>query len=366
MAVNNNKDDTLFQEIKQEIDESKSNTENWLQNHDKFYRLRFRVKKTKTFPFVGCSNLRLPTIETYIRKAKSALIGIYSNIKPRMQVIPQTDQDINKANKIEKFLDFLADHKVMLLEKLILGCDKMLEKGFYLAKVTWSMQDRSYTEDISLKDISTEDALSLFDTQVPDEAIVQEFVKRYNVDMSETVMEDNILAVQKAVKEIRSGKDKIKIKLRDELYNAPDVYICDPGTVYVPSDAGIDVQDLRWICHEYYEPIEILRERASEEIYDKEAVSQITDAKEFTNYDKTISKDNDRIDEATKSMREGIDRVNNPSHLVKIWEVYRYYNPVEGEPQQKWQFILAPEFNVILKKQVHPYDHQKFPFVRFS
>ena len=127
--------DELYADIAAEIEESRTNTETWKLKHDKFYRLRFRVKKAKTFPFTGCSNLRLPTIETYIRKAKSALVGIYSNIKPRMQVIPQTDQDLNKANKIEKFLDYLADYKMMLLEKLILGCDKMLEKGFFIIKV---------------------------------------------------------------------------------------------------------------------------------------------------------------------------------------------------------------------------------------
>ena len=65
-------------------------------------------------------------------------------------------------------------------------------------------------------------------------------------------------------------------------------------------------------------------------------------------------------------MREGIDRASNPSHLVKIWEVYKYYNPEKGKPEQKWQFILTPDFSKILKKQVLPYDHQKFPFVRFS
>ena len=357
----------LYDEISSEISTSKSNTETWVQKHDKFYRLRFRVKKSKTFPFTGCSNLRLPTIETYIRKTKSALVGVYSNIKPRMQVIPQTDMDLNKANKIEHFLDYLADYKMKLLEKLILCCDKMLEKGFALAKITWSMKDRTYTEEFNLKDISMQDALALFDINIPDEAIVREMVKRLNVDMSETVMEDNITAVVKAVKEIRSGKDNIKIELKDELYNAPDVFICDPSQVYVPSDAGNDVQELRWICHEYYEPFEVLRQRADEGIYDKKQVDSIDDLKDMGRFNaKGDSKDNDKITEQTKNQREGIDRVNNPSHLVKIWEVYKYYNPNEGEPEQKWQFILAPEFRLILKKQVLPYDHQKFPFVRFQ
>lgn len=355
----------LYDEIASEIEESKNNTENWKLKHDKFYRLRFRVKKSKTFPFTGCSNLRLPTIETYIRKAKSALIGIYSNIKPRMQVIPQNESALNRANKIERFLDYLADYKMYLLEKLILGCDKMLEKGFFVAKVCWSMKDRTYIEELSLKDLSIKDALSLFDASIPDEVIIQELIKRLNVDMSETVMEDNLLSLQKAVQEVRSGKDNIQVTLKDELYNAPEVYVCDPSSIFVPSDAGGDIQELRWICHEYYEPIETLKQRARDGIYDSKAVNDISDAKDLSQFENKETKNIDNVAETTKDMREGIDRVNNPSHLVKIWEVYKYYNPNEGEPEQKWQFILAPEFHTILKKQVHPYDHQKFPFVDF-
>ena len=280
--------------------------------------------------------MRLPTIETYIRKAKAALVGIYSNIKPRMQVIPQSDTDLKKANKIERFLDYLADYKMMLLEKLILGCDKMLEKAFFLIKTGWRMDSRTYVEELSLKDISLQDTQALFSTEIPDEVIVKEMIKRLDVDTSETVVEDNLLAVQQAVKELRSGKADIKITLKDELYNAPAAYVCDPGSVYVPSDAGIDVQDLRWICHEYYEPIEVLQQRADEDIYDKKAVDEIVSAKDMSKFNsQTISKDQDKVDEATKSEREGIDRVNNPSHLVKIWEVYRYYNPEKGKPEDR-------------------------------
>jgi len=367
MPKKENKDSTLLDEIKSEVADSKAQTETWAVKHDKFYRLRFRVKKTKTFPFTGCSNLRLPTIETLIRKTKAALVGIYANIKPRMQVIPQTDTNLQKANKIERFLDYLADYKVKLLGKLILGCDKMLEKGFALLKITWSMKSRDYTEKIDLKDIELKDAMQLFDTNIPDEMVVQEFVRRYNVDMSETVVEDNMQAVQKAVQDIRSGKDNIELKLRDELYNAPEVFVCDPGDIYVPSDSGINVQDLRWICHEYFEPFEIIKQRAEEGIYDVDSINEIVNLKNLReNEDTSSSKDNDKIDEASKSQREGVDRVNNPSHLVKIWEVYKYHNPDEDTHEQKWQFIIAPEFSLMLKKQVCPYDHQKFPFVRFS
>ncbi len=359
------KDTTLYDAIAAEIAESKSYTENWRNNHDKFYRLRFRVKKSKTFPFTGCSNLRLPTIETYIRKAKAALIGIYANIKPRMQVIPQNETSFNRANKIEKFLDYLADYKIMLLEKLILNCDKMLEKGLSILKITWRMDSRSYTEEISTEDLNEQERMALLDPNIQNQMIMQYMVKKLDIDTSETVVEDNFIEVEKAVNDLRT-KGSAKLNLQDELYNAPDVHVCEPGSLYVPSDSGCDIQKLGFICHEYYEPLQVLRNRAENDILDKSEVDSISDYKEISEFEGTLTKDNDKVVETTKDLREGIDRVSNPSQLVKIWEVYRYYNPEEGGLRQKWQFILAPDFRLILKKQVLPYDHQKFPFVRFA
>ena len=368
--VKSEKDTTLFDLMANDINAAKSNTDVWRDNHDKWYRLRFRVKKSKTFPFAGCSNLRLPTIETYIRKAKASLIGIYANIKPRMQVVPQNQQALNKANKIEKFLDYLADYKIMLLEKLILTCDRMLEKGIGLVKICWKMESRSYTEEINLKDLGQtlgiNDPSILLDPSVPTDMLVQGMVQMLNIDTSETVAEDNMAEVEKALAELRGGKEQVILNLQDELYNAPDVYPCDASTVYTPPDAGMNVQDLRWICHEYYEPLEMLVEKASNDIIDKEAVDYIKDAKDRLKTNTTTTRDRSYLLDATKDEREGIDRINNPSHLVKIWEHYAYYNPKEGEPEQKWQFIFAPEFQLTLKKQVLPYDHQKWPFVRFA
>ena len=145
--------DDIFNDLYQEIIEGKNNTEIWRQNQDKWHRLRMRIKKTKNFPFAGCSNLRLPTIEKYLRKAKAALIGLFANVKPRMSVIPQSDNNLEKAGRIERFLDWLADVKMKMFKKLVLVIDKMLEQGFCIVEIDWKMEDDTYTETLDLDDL---------------------------------------------------------------------------------------------------------------------------------------------------------------------------------------------------------------------
>jgi len=71
--------------IKQKVDDAMALTTTWEQNNVKWYKMRYRIKKTKNFPFVGCSNIRMPTIETKIRKLKAALTNVVFGIRPVIQ-----------------------------------------------------------------------------------------------------------------------------------------------------------------------------------------------------------------------------------------------------------------------------------------
>ena len=354
------KDNELFEKLHGQIEEAENNSSTWRDATDKYFRLRMRHKKTKTFPFPGCSNMRLPTIETYIRKTKAAILGLYTNVKPRMMVIPQqSGGSMETADKIEKFLDWLCDVKINLLDKLVIIVDKMLERGFCLAKVVWRMEDNPYTETISLDDYSVEEINQLFSTQIPDEQIIQFLIKKLDIDTSETVQADNMEAITKAVADLRSGKDNVKVHLRDELYNAPDIQIVDPIYCGVPTDSPRNPKDVRMIYHEYFEPLNSLKKKAENGVLDKEAVDSI----EFI---KGADLKDVKLLINTKDAQEGIDRINNPSQLVRLMDVYAYHDLNEDDLDEKCHFLLAPDFKQVLKKQGLENDSQKFPFVKFD
>jgi len=352
-------EEELYEKIYGMVEEAKSNSSTWAEKANDFYALRMRDKKPKNFPFPGCSNLRLPTIETYLRKAKSSLLALYTNVKPRVTVVPQSGQDMRNAYNIEKLLDWLADVKIKMLDKLIMVTDLMLQHGIGIMKVIWRMEENTYVETIKLDDLSVQEVAALFDPNVQDAQLLQFAISKFDVDMSETVAADNTEAVMKAISELRSGKTEVKVKLTDELYNAPDVVPCDPTYVYVPTDGGIDIQSLSWIAHEYLEPYDCLKYKAEYGKIDKSALDDI----DF--YRDTNLQDEKNVN-FTKDMREGIERINNPSKMVKIIDLYCHYDLDNDGVNEKAHFLLAPDFSVILKKQRLENDSQKFPFVRFA
>ena len=354
------KDDSeLFSDVYGWIEEAKANSSTWAEKANDYYNLRMRNKKVKNFPFPGCSNLRLPTIETYLRKAKSSLMALFTNVKPRCMVIPQQGQDLQNANNIEKFLDWLSDVKIKILNKLTVVTDNMLQHGIGIMKVIWRMEENSYIEKIDIKDLSTQEVAALFDPMIQPEQLLQFAIKKFNVDISETVQADNIESITKAIAELQSGKTKVNVKLKDELYNAPDVVPCDPTYIYVPTDSGIDIQSLSWIAHEYFERYDLLKAKAENDVLDKSALDDID-----------FYRDMDMQDEKnvnfTKDLREGIDRINNPSKQVRVIDLYCHYDLDNDGVNEKCHFLLAPDFSTILKKQRLENDSQKFPFVRFA
>lgn len=354
-----NKDDELFDKLHRMIEDAENNSSTWRDKTNDWYRLRMRYKKTKTFPFPGCSNLRLPTIEKHLRKAKSGLLGVYTNVKPRMFVIPQSDGNLEKARRIEKFLDWLCDTKIKLFEKLVVIVDRMLEQGFCLAKVIWRMEDVSYTEELSINDLSVEETQLLFNSQIPDEALIDFAIKKFNIDVSETVIAENMESVANAIRELRSGKTNIKIQLKDELYNAPDIVVAEGIYTGVPTDSGRDPQLARMIYHEYFEPWNVIQQKAEEGRYEKDAVDNIefvknADIKDF------------KLLLTSKDAKEGVDRLNNPSQLLRLYDVYCYYDLDNDGMDEKCHFVLAPDFKQVIKKQRLENDNQKWPFVRFE
>jgi len=348
----------LYSDLYGMVEEAKNNSSTWAEKANNYYRLRMRQKKTKTFPFPGCSNLRLPTIETVMRKTKAALMALYTNVKPRVMVIPQTDSDMGKAGKIEQFLDWLAETKIRMMPKLAIITDNMLQHGISLAKVIWRMEDVKTTENISIDDFEVQEVTALFDSSVPEEKLLEILARKFNVDISETVVDENIEELKRVISEFRNGKTKVKMSLKDELYNAPDVVPCDPTYVYVPTDAGINVQELRFIAHEYFEPYNVLQYKAENDIIDKDGIDDI-------DYYKGVNIQDQKNVNFTKDLREGIDRINNPSKMVKVIDLYTYYDLDDDGTEEKCHFLLAPDFSVVLKKQKLEKDSQKWPFIRF-
>jgi len=347
----------LFDHFSDMVYEAMDQTDVWAGKQEKWHNMRMRIKPAKTFPFPGCANLRLPTIETKLRKIKSQLVKIIFGVRPVVQAIPGPSGSLETAMKIEKWLDHLIMDKMNFKSKGIIAIDQSIEKGFYLLKPYWKQEITTRIEEYSFKDLSMQEVRQLYGPQTTPEMIKKELINRLEVDMNDLVATENDKELDRVLGEILQGKDKIKAELKDVLCNYPDVALASPEYVYVPSDSGWNPQDSRMLTHEFFLPYDTVVKNVEAKQWSQDAVDSIWAWKDLLADQLVLS-------EIAKDTREGIDRLNNPSRLVRIWETYAWYDLNDDGEEEKCLFTFAPDFGVTLRKITLPFNNGKFPFVK--
>lgn len=347
--------DSLFSYVNGKVEESISNTSVWLDKQSKYHRLRMRIKKTKTFPFVGCSNIRMPTAEIKIRKVKAGIVNAIFGIRPIVQVVPPPSGTWETARKIEKWLDHLIMDVMQYLNKGIMTVDQMLECGFFINKPYWRLEINKRQETFDLDDISLEEANFLYDTNTSDDMIKQFLVEKFDVDLNDWVAKENEEILDTVVKKIAEANHDFDFFVQDVLYNAPDVALVPPERLFVPADSGIDPQKCGCLVHEFYLPIQELETNAKHKGWDIDGVTEI---KDYRGIDTRTLKDDQ------KDLREGVSRLNETG-LVRIWEYFGWYDLNEDGEKEKVVLTQAPDFSKTLHKRGLPNLNGKFPFVKF-
>lgn len=345
----------LVSEIKKLVEDSIGMTSTWEQNQVKYHKMRMRIKKAKNFPFVGCANIRMPTVETKIRKLKAALNNVIFGIRPIVQVIPSPGSNWQTAIKIEKFLDHLLMDVIKIKDKCIIATDRMLEKGFFLIKPYWKTTIIKRIEDLDMNELSVEDALFIFNA--PDEDIKKAIIQKYDIDMNDLVSKENNLELEKVLDAIKSGKEQINITVQDVVCNYPDVALCEPERIYVPTDSGYSPQENAWVIHEFFMPIETVKLNAEIKGWSIDGVSEIL------NYDNDRDNSRNKNIEITKDLREGISQLNRTGK-VKVWEFYGSMDINNDGVPEECVITIAPDFNKIMRKITNPFHSGKRPFVK--
>lgn len=362
--------ESIAKDILKEISESDSVKTKWAQKLDYYYRMRYRLRRTKDWPFIGCSNLGLPTIEKFLRKIKAGFFNIFWGIRPHTTIIPEGPQSFELAQRLEHYLDWLLENKIKFAAKFAIALDKMLEKGFCVLEPLWVIKDEKRKFDIDLKGLPQDIVAQIFSPlDTGDDQVIADIAKLFDIDMSETVRHENIENLRKALSELKSGKERVQLTVCDETYNNVDINVHDPENVFVPADSGIDPQECRFIAYEVYEPWDIVKQKARAGIYDHDTFSDMEAFKAIGAGAPSQGKDSfnvNRTTDALKDQREGIERANNASNSVKLLRTYAWYDLDKDGVEERCVFILAPEWKKCLKAFPFPYSHRRWPAVRFN
>ena len=337
MSTYYGKEDKKMPEGKQGIvqqwrDDAEGSRGTWESDITDWYKLRIREKKEKNYPFPGCSNIRLPTLDVKIKKLKSQIRNGVLGVRPVVQAVPTPGGNYETADKIEKFLDHLIMDKIGYESKFIITADQALEIGFFLNKPYWCLEiiDRKHKIDIS--DIPLEEARAILSEEANSEDLVDYFAEYLSIDKHKYVWVENYEALKKAVDKFIGGQFVVEVKTRDVVKNQPDVALIHPRKCYVRNDSGFDIQTHDNVVVEMWLSRNELEMMSINSGWD---ISKI----DFTLESAEV---NDELD-AVKDSKEGIDSYNETGR-IRVWEGQGY---IDGKKQT---VITAPDFSATLKE----------------
>lgn len=345
----------LFSIIEGVVEDSEKNRSEWEDNLNKYFKLRMRVKKAKTFPFKGSSNIRMPTAEKNIRKLKAGIMGIIFGARPVAQVLPSPSTTLERAQKIEKFLDHLIMDVMKLEDISEIAVDQSLEKGMSFLKPYWRREIIKREEKFDIGDMALIEALQLM--FAPREQVIPLIIQRFDIDQHDAVADDNLRVIVETIDSIfDEGKTDLTFVVQDVVYDFPDVAYVSPERTYVPADSKHRVQETTNITHELFIPLEQIKMDAERKGYDTEAVSKLDEMRNINIEDKNVERDKDE--------KEGIERIQNPSGLVRVWETYGWFD-INGDGSVEKSVITSfPDFKLIGRAVKLNNLSGKYPFVK--
>jgi len=341
----------LFGVVEGFVEDSETQRSDWEKSQEKWFKLRMRRKKAKTFPFKGSSNLRMPTAEKNIRKIKAGVMGIIFGTRPIVQVLPSPSTTLERAQKIEKFLDHLVMNVIKIENIAEIAVDQSLEKGFSFIKPFWRREVIEREENFNLEEMALADAIALLFAQR--EQVVPLVIQRFDIDMHNAVADENLRVIQSTLDDIvDNGRTKVTFVVKDVVYDFPDVAYISPERVYVP----VKVQETVNITHELFVPLEQIKRDAERKGYDKSVINALEGMRNINVEDK----DSD----VRKDEKEGIERIQNPSGLVRMWETYGWFD-VNGDGNVEKSLITSfPDFKLIARAVKLNNLSGKYPFVK--
>ena len=214
-----------------------------IQNFERYYKKRFGIRPTRSnWPWLNAANLHLPLIDKSIRQAKPKFIRLLEAVNPMATLMSNIlGDDLKFVMAIERKFDHMMRFDMKILEKYILGVDKMLEKGYYLAKVVQEFTPIEINETVVVSNLPDE-FQQLF-ANGNDDDIGFALADRFDMDPDD---DNDVAQIKIAIAQLRGGKDILKFKRKKDLTDFPSMFIRDPIKILVPSYTT-DIQTAQWI-----------------------------------------------------------------------------------------------------------------------
>jgi hypothetical protein len=340
------------------------NREGWLTNQRALTKLRYGIRRPKTYPWKGASNLSIPFIDAAIRKYKPVLMRLVVEPDPIVEFVGEDENAVGAERTAESFYNWLFKTEMDALEPLAYLIDIMCHRGFGFAEVGWEYRTEYEVRTIPVNEI--------FPKGLPEDPqqISSTLVQQYDLPIADKRAQR---ALQSAVNRVQAGDEFVRLAFKRVIKDCPALWERDPVQVLAPPRTT-DFRNAEWIIVQH-----ILSMRKLEQM---EADGQILEGscQQIRNdLARAESTGNSRTDNGTdatftlslhqeeyvQSEKERLWGKENEDNIL-IWECFHWYDHNgDGLAERCWTFV-HPKSRIKLSSREYPYPFHQWPLVKFD
>ena len=325
-------------------------------NFQRYFKKRFGLRPSiTTWPWRNAANLFIPVIDKTIRRSKPRFIRLVESVNPIVTLKSNiVGDDMAFVRAIERKFDDMLRDKMEIVEKVALGVDKMLERGYFLGKVVQEFTPVEVEEVMYMDRLPDSWKEFAQNPQTTDDQLGYAIANRFEMDVND---DESVKQIRSAIEQYRAGRNVIKFKRTVDQTDFPSLYIRDPLRVIVPYDTQ-DIRKARFVRDRLTMTERDIQGKAESNVWDKD------NTYELLNRIGSNSSRRDRVNYSGAKEQEYVEVLENvmqgvyPSgHLPDVDEYYMWF---------KWPGDILPSPSVLTINSDNtdlPLRFIKYPYV---
>lgn len=339
----------------------------WTDRQRLLTRLRYGIRKEKTFPWKNASNLAIPFIDHAIRKYKPTLLRLVTEPEPVCEFVGADPAAVETERIAETVYNWLFKTEMDCLAEIAYLIDHRCHRGFGFFQVGWEYVTEWETRTVPVKEFFPQGLPEGHDPQA---------IKSFLADQYGIYVDDakNVETLEKAYQGILSGAQFVQLTYRKVIKDRPALYARDPIQVIAPprtTDPGN--AELLIVQHVY--SVRKLKQLEADGFFVKGTVKKIVDDIRLKEQRRTgrVNADTEDIDLSRsmyleKQLEDERDRtfgVENEENVL-IWEVMHWHDYNNDGLDERVVSYLHPRTRTKLRCSPYSAPFHEWPLVKFD
>jgi len=333
--------------------------ESWLSNQRTLTKLRYGIRKPKTFPWANASNLSIPFIDAAIRKYKPMLMRLVVEPDPIVEFVGEDAESVGSERKAETYYNWLFKIGMNALEPIAYLIDTLCHRGFAFAQVGWEYETEYETRTVSVQ--------QLFPQGLPQDpqAVVQVLAEQYQLSLDDPRI---VRSLEKAIAQIQTGAQFIKLAFRRVVKDLPAVWERDPVQVIAPPRTT-DYGNAEWIIVQHVLSDRRVKQLEADGLFIPGTANKIRTSREKrptnTGPNETGMSTSINAEEQLEAERDRIWGSENDDNIL-VWQVFHWSDIDNDGLMDRVETWIHPKSHTKCACRPYAYPFHRWPLVKFD